>query len=64
MKESTTEAAYADFAARHGGRLWKYDWPKLFQDLGPHELRAYGFRYHGDPVAPQDDLTWFLIEKG
>lgn len=48
----------------HAGRLWKNDWPSLFRDRGPHELRAYGFRYRGDLVAPQDDLTWFLIEKG
>jgi spore coat polysaccharide biosynthesis protein SpsF len=26
-------------------------------------LVDYGFLYHKDPVFPQDDITWFLMEK-
>ena len=31
-----------------------------FPDL---RLLDYGFAYHRDPVFPQDDITWFLLEK-
>ena len=34
--------------------------------LGRHtdvRLVDYGFVYHGDPKFPQDDITWFLLEK-
>lgn len=31
-----------------------------FADL---RLLDYGFTYHRDPVFPQDDITWFLMEK-
>lgn len=31
-----------------------------YQDL---QLVDYGFVYHGDANFPQDDLTWFLLEK-
>ncbi|MEZ4936952.1 MAG: hypothetical protein R2799_05100 [Crocinitomicaceae bacterium] len=45
-------------------RLFKRDFAgeimKKYPDL---ELVHYGFAYHGDPVAPQDDITWFLMEK-
>lgn len=27
-------------------------------------LVDYGFKYHADPNFSQDDITWFLIEKG
>ena len=26
-------------------------------------LVNYGFKYHRDNNFPQDDLTWFLLEK-
>jgi spore coat polysaccharide biosynthesis protein SpsF len=26
-------------------------------------LVDYGFAYHRDPNFPQDDITWFLLEK-
>jgi hypothetical protein len=26
-------------------------------------LCDYGFVYHRDPLFPQDDITWFLMEK-
>jgi pseudaminic acid biosynthesis-associated methylase len=31
-----------------------------FSDL---KLIDYGFSYHHDPMFPQDDITWFLLEK-
>lgn len=31
-----------------------------FNDL---KLVDYGFAYHRDPKFPQDDITWFLLEK-
>ena len=27
------------------------------------KLLDYGFIYHGDYYTPQDDITWFLMEK-
>jgi spore coat polysaccharide biosynthesis protein SpsF len=27
------------------------------------KLIDYGFAYHRDPAFPQDDVTWFLMEK-
>ncbi len=45
-------------------RLFKRDFAgdllDRFDDLA---LVAYGFAYHRDPVFPQDDGTWFLLEK-
>jgi hypothetical protein len=31
-----------------------------FKDL---KLLDYGFTYHRDNQFPQDDMTWFLLEK-
>ncbi len=48
----------------HERRLFKRDFAgeimDRFDDLA---LIDYGFIYHRDPVFPQDDLTWFLLEK-
>jgi pseudaminic acid biosynthesis-associated methylase len=48
----------------HDNRLFKRDFAgeilKRFPDL---QLLDYGFVYHGDPVFPGDDITWFLLEK-
>jgi spore coat polysaccharide biosynthesis protein SpsF len=48
----------------HADRLFKRDFAgemlARFRDL---RLVDYGFAYHGDPNFPQDDLTWFLLEK-
>jgi spore coat polysaccharide biosynthesis protein SpsF len=44
--------------------LWKADFAGEMMDR--HKgliLRDYGFVYHGDRDAPQDDVTWFLMEK-
>jgi len=46
------------------GMLWKRDFAgEIMQAYPKFKLRDYGFVYHGDPVAPQDDITWFLLER-
>lgn len=48
----------------HEERLFKRDFAGELLDLFPDlRLRDYGFSYHRDPIAPQDDLTWFLLER-
>lgn len=48
----------------HQGKLFKRDFAgemlDLFKDL---QLVDYGFLYHRDNHFPQDDATWFLLEK-
>lgn len=45
------------------GLLFKRDFAGEMLDLYPDlSLWSYGFSYHRDQ-APQDDLTWFLLEK-
>ncbi|MEM7352850.1 MAG: pseudaminic acid biosynthesis-associated methylase, partial [Acidobacteriota bacterium] len=48
----------------HQGKLFKRDFAgemlDTFSDLA---LVDYGFVYHRDPNFPQDDMTWFLLEK-
>lgn len=48
----------------HAGKLFKRDFAgellDRFQDL---PLVDYGFAYHRDENFPQDDITWFLLEK-
>ncbi|WP_354634701.1 pseudaminic acid biosynthesis-associated methylase [Planktothricoides raciborskii] len=48
----------------HQGKLFKRDFAgeMLDQYLNLH-LVDYGFVYHRDRNFPQDDLTWFLLEK-
>jgi len=44
-------------------RLFKRDFPGELMDLYPTlKLRETGFVYHRGPF-PQDDITWFLLEK-
>ncbi len=44
-------------------RLFKRDFAGEFLDLFPDvTLRDYGFAYHRG-TYPQDDITWFLLEK-
>ena len=44
--------------------LWKDDFAGHMMDRYPGlKLVDYGFVYHRDPRAPQDDVTWFLMEK-
>ena len=48
----------------HTDRLFKRDFAGEF--LSRHsefKLIDYGFTYHGDPRHPQDDITWFLMDK-
>lgn len=48
----------------HIDRLFKRDFAGEFMDRHPQfELVDYGFVYHRDPNFPQDDVTWFLMEK-
>lgn len=48
----------------HAGKLFKRDFAGEMLDRFPDlQLIDYGFAYRRDPNFPQDDLTWFLIEK-
>lgn len=48
----------------HQDRLFKRDFCGEMMDMFPElKLRDYGFAYRRDPVFPQDDITWFLLEK-
>lgn len=48
----------------HADRLFKRDFAgELLRRHDDLRLLDYGFVYHGDPNHPQDDLTWFLLEK-
>ncbi len=48
----------------HSDRLFKRDFAGEIMARHPGlALVDYGFAYHGDPVYPQDDITWFLMEK-
>lgn len=55
-----TEVSYRG----HSGKLFKRDFAGEMLDRYP-ELRLvdYGFCYHRDCYFPQDDITWFLLEK-
>lgn len=45
-------------------RLFKRDFAGEFMDRYPDvKLVDYGFQYHRDNIFPQDDCTWFLMEK-
>ncbi len=48
----------------HAGKLFKRDFAGEFMAKFPaFRLVEYGFVYHGDPAFPQDDITWFLLER-
>lgn len=48
----------------HEDRLFKRDFAgELLKRHNDLRLLDYGFAYHGDPNYPQDDITWFLMEK-
>jgi len=48
----------------HTDRLFKRDFAgELLKRHPSLKLVDYGFAYHGDPNFPQDDITWFLLEK-
>lgn len=44
-------------------RLFKRDFAGELMDTHGLRLLDYGFVYHRDPNFPQDDITWFLLEK-
>jgi spore coat polysaccharide biosynthesis protein SpsF len=45
-------------------KLFKRDFVGEILDMYPDlELVDYGFVYHRDNNFPQDDITWFLIQK-
>lgn len=48
----------------HTERLFKRDFAGEMLDKYPDlRLVDYGFSYHRDPAFPQDDITWFLMQK-
>jgi spore coat polysaccharide biosynthesis protein SpsF len=48
----------------HDDRLFKRDFAGEFMEKYTNcVLIDYGFSYRKDPVFPQDDITWFLIQK-
>lgn len=48
----------------HSERLFKRDFAGEIMDRHPKmQLLDYGFAYRRDPDFPQDDITWFLMEK-
>jgi pseudaminic acid biosynthesis-associated methylase len=48
----------------HMGKLFKRDFAgELLERHKDLRLVEYGFLYRRDPVFPQDDITWFLMEK-
>jgi len=48
----------------HSDRLFKRDFAgELMAKYNDVVLVNYGFVYKRDPAFPQDDITWFLLEK-
>ena len=48
----------------HSNKLFKRDFAGEILDIFPNLILIdYGFVYHRDPNFPQDDISWFLIEK-
>lgn len=48
----------------HSDRLFKRDFAgELMDKYSDLTLVDYGFAYKRDPAFPQDDITWFLMEK-
>lgn len=48
----------------HADRLFKRDFAgELLDKYSNLALIDYGFAYRRDPAFPQDDITWFLLEK-
>jgi pseudaminic acid biosynthesis-associated methylase len=48
----------------HTDRLFRRDFAgEMLDTYADLKLVNYGFAYHRDPSFPQDDLTWFLLER-
>ena len=49
----------------HSDRLFKRDFAgEMLEQFPSLTLVDYGFVYKRDPVFPQDDITWFLMQVG
>jgi pseudaminic acid biosynthesis-associated methylase len=49
----------------HNDRLFKRDFAgEMLDKYSDLELVDYGFLYHRDKYFEQDDINWFLLEKG
>lgn len=58
--QSPTEVNYRG----HHERLFKRDFAgEILERYSDMRLVDYGFAYRNDPTYPQDDITWFLMEK-
>src|SRR5690554_3513720 len=48
----------------HQDKLYKRDFAgEMLDTFSDLKLVDYGFSYRRDPAFPQDDVTWFLMEK-
>ena len=48
----------------HSDKLFKRDFAgEMLDTYSDLTLVDYGFSYRRDPIFPQDDITWFLLEK-
>jgi len=48
----------------HADRLFKRDFAgEMLEKYPDLKLVDYGFSYRRDPAFPQDDITWFLMQK-
>ena len=47
----------------HSDRLFKRDFAGELIDRHDLSLIDYGFWYHRDRLVPQDDISWFLLER-
>jgi pseudaminic acid biosynthesis-associated methylase len=48
----------------HSNRLFKRDFAGEIMERHPEmKLVDYGFAYRRDPNVPQDDISWFLLER-
>ncbi|MGR8932926.1 MAG: pseudaminic acid biosynthesis-associated methylase [Gammaproteobacteria bacterium] len=48
----------------HSGKLFKRDFAgEMLERYADLRLVDYAFVYRRDPLFPQDDITWFLLEK-
>jgi spore coat polysaccharide biosynthesis protein SpsF len=48
----------------HADRLFKRDFAgEILDTYSDLVLLDYGFAYRRDPAFPQDDVTWFLMER-
>ena len=48
----------------HTEKLFKRDFAgEMMDNFSELSLNDYGFAYHRDTAFPQDDISWFLLEK-